>query len=649
MNIFLRDQLVRKCFSIGGGGGGGGNSAAETTRRMDRYVADTQRDGQQLIGDISAIAGKLETDVKSRGRQFLASMSNEEKIALNRLEEANNWLSTQSEKVGGDFSNEIDRILSDLSSASKTLNAGERDAVDGQIAAFRREAAALDTSLISGVESALTRMDTEGSAATDRFRQDSDALGADYLSAVNRATDEYRSIMGEATSLSPERINLFTNAARQLSLEAVKIRGEMLAEADPRALELSAIADENAAAMMSGRISADTQANLARSSAMRALQGGFGASSEMGRGLAARDLGLTSLELQQRGMNDYERQRVLNYNSRVAGLQTDSEGLLQANQNLLTRRAENLFDAGLKTSEFDRNQRQGVLGTALASDLARVDTRRAENIGLAKDIFASNTARSRELLGLGISNTQNFFGNERKLTSDIFNVQSDRASKMLGIGLDTMGSLYKTNTTAAGDFYTTNANALGSVYTTDANVATRAAAMREGARTNAFNALTNVRAGANSQIERAYQQDAMISQQNKANQNSMWGSIISTGATLAGAAVGALAGGVGAAPGAAAGAALGGALTGASVGGALGSGASGILGFNSGGGSGGISSLGSAATALANRGVSGSSYTGLNAKTGFYDTPQAAGAAFGRGSQIVRWGDSGYYNAGYKV
>jgi len=634
----------------GGGGGGGGNSAAETTRRMDRYVADTQRDGQALIGDISALASQMESSVKSRGQQFLASMTSEEKVALGRLEQANNWLSTQAEKVGSEFSGEIDKILNDLTTASRALNVDERDAVENRLTDFRREAQALDTKLSTDVGAALDRMDTDRLAATDEFQRGSDTLGDTYLSQVQRATDEYRGIMDEAASLTPERLNIFTNAARQLSMAAVQTRAAMLAEADPRAVELSQIADENAAAMMSGRISADTQANLARSSAMRALQGGFGASSEMGRGLTARDLGLTSAELQQRGMNDYERQRVLNYNSRVAGLQTDAEGLLQANQNTLTNRAANLFDAGLKTSEFDRNQRQGALGTVFGTNLAGIDTRRAEQIGLSKDIYSTNVARGRELLGMGVANTQNFFNNQRKTTTDIFNTKSDRAAKLLGVGLDTMGSLYKTNVDSAGNFYTTNANALGSVYNTDVNAATRAAGMREAARTNAFNALTTVRGGAASQIERAYQQDAMINQQNQSNQNAMWGSIISTGATLAGAAVGALAGGVGAAPGAATGAALGGALTGASVGGALGSGASGILGFGGGGGGGGgISSLGQAGTALTNRMPSGSSYTGLNAQTGFYTNPQAAGAAYGRGAQIARWGDSGYYNAGYKA
>jgi len=633
----------------GGGGGGGGNSAAETTARMDRYVADTQRDGQALIGDISALASQMESSVKSRGEQFLASMTAEEKVALGRLEQANNWLSTQAEKVGAEFSGEIDKILNDLSTASRALNVDERDAVETRLSDFRRDAEALDTRLSTDIGAALDRMDTDRRAATDEFQRGSDTLGDTYLSQVQRTTDEYRGIMDEAASLTPERLDLFTDAARQLSMAAVQTRAAMLAEADPRAIELSQIADNNAAAMMSGQISADVQANLAKSSAMRALQGGFGASSEMGRGLTARDLGLTSLELQQRGMNDYERQRVLNYNSRVAGLQTDAEGLLQANQNILTNRAANLFDAGLKTSEFDRNQRQATLSTVFGTNLAGIDTRRAEQIGLSKDIFATNTARSRELLGLGINNTQNFFNQERDVNRNIFNVQADRAAKLFGLGVDTTRSLYGTNVQAAGDFYTTNANALGNVYSTDVNAATRAAGMREAARSNAFNALTSVRAGANSQIERAYQQDAMIAQQNRANQNSMWGSIISTGATVAGAAVGALAGGVGAAPGAAAGAALGGALTGASVGGALGTGASGLLGFGGGGGGGGMSSLGQAGTALVNRMPSGSSYTGLNAQTGFYDTPQAAATAYGRGSQIARWGDSGYYNMGYKV
>jgi hypothetical protein len=78
-------------------------------------------------------------------------MTSEEKVALGRLEQANNWLSTQAEKVGSEFSGEIDKILNDLTTASRALNVDERDAVENRLAGFQRDAQALDTKLSTDI------------------------------------------------------------------------------------------------------------------------------------------------------------------------------------------------------------------------------------------------------------------------------------------------------------------------------------------------------------------------------------------------------------------------------------------------------------------------------------------------------------------
>lgn len=207
-------------------------------------------------------------------------------------------------------------------------------------------------------------------------------LGDRFLEAVRGAKTEFDADFERSMDLSPERLSLFTQAADRLSQAAVETRARMLATADPRALELSAIADENAAAMMSGRISADMQANLARSGAMRALQGGFGASSQMGRGLVARDLGLTSLQLQQQGLQDFDRQRRLNFVTRAAGLQANAGALLADNQAAMRQRAATNYEVGINVAESDRNQRSDAFNRVYGT-----------NVGVAGNIFSTGASR----------------------------------------------------------------------------------------------------------------------------------------------------------------------------------------------------------------------------------------------------------------
>lgn len=62
----------------------------------------------------------------------------------------------------------------------------------------------------------------------------------------------------------------------------------------------------NIASMVSGQIPSDVAAQVARSGAAKAFAGGFGGSQRAG-GLVARDLGLTSLQLTQQGLDSASR------------------------------------------------------------------------------------------------------------------------------------------------------------------------------------------------------------------------------------------------------------------------------------------------------------------------------------------------------
>lgn len=60
----------------------------------------------------------------------------------------------------------------------------------------------------------------------------------------------------------------------------------------------------NIGSQLRGEINPDVAAAIQRNSAGRALQGGFGGGSMLGRNLTARDFGLTSMQLQQQGFSN---------------------------------------------------------------------------------------------------------------------------------------------------------------------------------------------------------------------------------------------------------------------------------------------------------------------------------------------------------
>jgi hypothetical protein len=327
---------------------------------------------------------------------------------------------------------------------------------------------------------------------------------------------------------------------------------------------------------------------------MRALQGGFGASSEMGRGLTARDLGLTSLDLQQRGTDDFERQRMLNFQTRAAGLQADSGQLLANDQMMLERRGGSLLEAGLRTAESDRNQRQGIADTALGARLSTVDTRRAEDVGTARGLYDTGQNRAASVLGLNLANTRDTFNRDRDMAQRRFDTNAGLSGRLFDVGLNTAGTLYGTNVNAANTFYNTGVNSLGSVFGTRMQASGTAISMRDVAERQKLAAMTQVRSNAAAMIEQAAEADYQQRMASQAANNSMWGSIIGTGATVLGGAVGTAVGGP-----------VGG-MVGSTLGGMAGQAAAGSLGYGGsrGGAQGmeqGMSAVGMFSSALGGR------------------------------------------------
>jgi hypothetical protein len=114
----------------------------------------------------------------------------------------------------------------------------------------------------------------------------------DFAAEQKQAIQQNIGSLESATDLATK-----TTAAEQSQLE------QQLRRAIPGYDQLIAQAGKNIGANLRGEVSMDVQSQLQRSAAGRALGGGFGGGSGMGRNLSARDFGLTSMQIQNQGLN----------------------------------------------------------------------------------------------------------------------------------------------------------------------------------------------------------------------------------------------------------------------------------------------------------------------------------------------------------
>lgn len=129
------------------------------------------------------------------------------------------------------------------------------------------------------------------------------------LKPIDFAAEQRQAIQQNIASLEPAtELAQKTTAAEQSQLEA------QLRRAIPGYDQLVQQAGKNIGAALRGEISPEVSAQVQRSTAGRALTGGFGAGSGFGRALTARDLGLTGMQLQNQGLaqaqNFIQQQRV---------------------------------------------------------------------------------------------------------------------------------------------------------------------------------------------------------------------------------------------------------------------------------------------------------------------------------------------------
>ena len=114
----------------------------------------------------------------------------------------------------------------------------------------------------------------------------------DFAAEQKQAIQQNIGSLESATELATK-----TTAAEQSQLEA------QLRRAIPGYDQLISQAGTNIGAALRGEVSQDVQSQLQRSAAGRALSGGFGGGTGMGRNLSARDFGLTSMQIQNQGLN----------------------------------------------------------------------------------------------------------------------------------------------------------------------------------------------------------------------------------------------------------------------------------------------------------------------------------------------------------
>lgn len=520
--------------AFGGGGGGGGSMSGITKAQMDQYIKDTKGDADTLVKQVRGIASTMQTQVARLGKAYAADATAQEKQAVERINRANEILARQAGNISESFSADVNQAISDLAFGTEVLNLGSRADTMAQLDQFKTEVGQLDATLRSDSDTALTKFDEGTGKAIEEYQSGTKSLGDLFLERAAASQNEYRATMDTAASTDPARLNQFSEAADQLSRSAVQTRMNLLDMADPRGRELSAIADENAAALMTGRISSDVQANLARSGAMRALQGGFGADSQMGRNLQARDLGLTSIDLMGRGTEMYDRQRRLNFDTRVAGTQVDATGLMRDNQNILTNRASTLLNAGIQTAESDRNQRMGAFGDVFRTRNTAAAGRLEQETGISQNIYTGNLQSAGRRLDLNVGNLNDIYSNRYDTVGKMFNARTGTAEQLFKTGIGLTSDVYGTAVNASSDFYKTNVNVAGNIFSTNAATSTNVANLNAQAERDRLDAMTRARGAAAGTMAAAAQQDMLNSQAATASNNAMWGSVANTGASLAG-------------------------------------------------------------------------------------------------------------------
>lgn len=117
------------------------------------------------------------------------------------------------------------------------------------------------------------------------------------LKPIDFAGEQKQAIGQNIAALQPA-----TELAQKTTSAEQSILEQQLRRAIPGYDQIIAQAGKTIGSRLRGEVDQDVASQLQRSSAGRALGGGFGGGSGMGRALSARDFGLTSMQIQNQGL-----------------------------------------------------------------------------------------------------------------------------------------------------------------------------------------------------------------------------------------------------------------------------------------------------------------------------------------------------------
>lgn len=216
----------------------------------------------------------------------------------------------------------------------------------------------------------------------------------------------------QALNWNAKNMGNFQNMASSMNQGAVQDRLKMLKEISPQWENQRNIADKSNMAMMKGEVPLDVQQAMARSNAYKSFQSGTSGSASAREGTLARDLGITSLGLVQRGQENA--QNWLKTNQEIAmpdqvgagdimkNLGFDarfSSGVMEGNAN-----RELTADTTSKTYEWNKMQGiQDIYGTELETQNALLSQQLTDAWGKFQGQQAQQNNLMSSVAGLGKS------------------------------------------------------------------------------------------------------------------------------------------------------------------------------------------------------------------------------------------------------
>lgn len=269
------------------------------------------------------------------------------------------------------------------------------DRLGGAITGYR---SAVDTSLdeyTSGMSKTIKQFGKRQRAATQRYvkganRIARDPMGQYVLPAVSKALE-----------FNQQNTGTFGRIASELTGQDQQTRFKALDAAIPTWRETRDQAAEINKSLLAGEIPNDVKQQIARNSAFKATQGGFGAGSGAGRSLTARDLGRTSLDLTQMGQQN-----------------------TMAWDDLLFRIA-----VPEQTKASDVMRFSGISSdTAANAGLSQM----AARLGIASDAYRGNVATNTATLGANTTMFGNVLSTDVGASGNIFGSQASQAANIFG-------------------------------------------------------------------------------------------------------------------------------------------------------------------------------------------------------------------------